>query len=128
MTNADLIATIYGIGGTVFLGGFLVAVVTTGARVMWYVRHKGEALPPWPGITDPGVVAIPRLLTRDVIVKSGMFISFGMIAALRFLPPETRIAFTAGNVGWALLTTIPAVVAILTYDYFELRVIPKAKL
>lgn len=128
MSSADIVAVIYGIGGTLFLAGFLVAVVTTGARTLWYLRHRGQPLPPlpvWPVTAE--VVAMPRLLTRDIIVKGGMFISFGLIAAIRFLPPETRTHFTAGNIWWALLTTLPAVIAILVYDYFELRVIPRAR-
>lgn len=128
MSNAEIVAAIYGVGGTIFLAGFLVAVVTTGARTIWYLRHRGQALPPLPAWSHvPEYVAMPRLLTRDIIVKGGMFISFGLIAALRFLPPEDRVAFTSGNVAWALLTTLPAVIAICVYDYFEMRVIPRAR-
>lgn len=110
MGPTEQIALVYGIGGTVFLAGFLVAVITTGARVIWYIRHH-----------EPR----PRLLDRDVVVKSGMFVSFGLIAAIRFLPPDQRAAVTQGNVGWALITTIPAVVAILTYVAYEIWVIPR---
>lgn len=112
MTNADLIGLIYGIGGSIFLLGFLVAVVTTGARVLWYVRHH-----------EPR----PRLLNRDVIVKSGMFVAFGSIAALRFLPIEARLAFTQDNITWALVTTGAAVISILVYDWYELVVIPRVR-
>lgn len=112
MTNAEIIALVYGVGGTIFLSGFFVAVVTTGARVLWYMRHARPR---------------PRLLNRDIIVKGGMFIGFGLIAALRFLPPEARIAFTANNVAWAVITTLGPVIAIVTYDWFEIRVIPRVK-
>ena len=129
MTPAEQIAAIYGVGGTVFLAGFLLAVITTGARAIWYLRHRGQPLPalPFRPSTDD-VVAIPRLLVRDVIVKTGLCVSFGLIAAIRFLPPDARMTLTQGNVAWALVTTIPACIAIVTYDLFELLVIPRARL
>ncbi len=110
MTNTEFIAAVYILGGSIFLGGFLLAVVTTGARFLWYVRYRHPR---------------PRLLNRDIIVKGGMFTSFGLIAAIRFVPPEQRVTLTQGNVAWAVATTLPAVVAIVVYCIYELFVIPR---
>lgn len=129
MSPVEQIQVIYAVGGTVFIAGFLVAFVTTGARFLWYVRHSGHALPPVANrLYDPDVVRMPVLLRRDMITKGGMFLSFGLIVLLRFLPQETRIAYTTGNVPWALITTIPACIAILVYDWYEIFRIPRAKL
>jgi hypothetical protein len=110
--NPDLVAMVYGIGGIVFLVGFAIGALTTLARVVYYSIHR---------------IRRPRLLTRDVVVWGGLALSFAQIASVRFLPSDVRTLFTTGNVVWALTTTIPAVVAVVTYCYFELWVIERTK-
>lgn len=107
--NPELVAVIYGIFGTVFLGGLFVGAATTLARVLFY-RAQGRPR--------------PDLLTRDILVYGGLAISFGIIAAVRFLPLEERQAL-AGNVLWAVVTSIPAAFGVLVYCYYELFVIER---
>lgn len=110
MANADLIALIYAVTGTLFLAALFLGFLRTFARVLYYARNKAER---------------PKLLTRDLVVMGGLSISFGLITLIRFLPQDVRIALTTGNVIWALLTTIPAVVAVCCYTWFEYRVIER---
>jgi hypothetical protein len=114
VTPAEQVALIYTVFGTVFLAGIGLAFVTTGARFLFYVRYHR---PP------------PRLLNRDVLVKGGYALSFGLIAGIRLLPLEVRTGLNLSqNVAWALITAVPACVSAVTYCYFELAVIPRARL
>lgn len=108
MTDADTVRTIYLVGGSIFILGLLLSLVTTGGRVLYLVRQKRRR---------------PELLYRDLVVMGGLAASFVLIASVRLLPPELRSAITSGNVLWAAATTLPAVVAVLVYLYFELFVI-----
>lgn len=108
MTDTQLVQVIYAIGGTIFIVAIFVGAATTLARVLLYARNGKRR---------------PRLLNRDLIVIGGLAWSFGLITALRFLPLEQRVAITAGNVAWALVTTIPAVIAAVTYVYAEFFVV-----
>jgi hypothetical protein len=112
VNNPEIVAAIYLVAGVLFLGGFVIGALTTLARVLYYRIHN---------------IRRPRLLTRDVVVWGGLAVSFALISAVRFLPAEVRMQFTAGNVGWALATSIPAVAAVLTYVYFELWVIERTQ-
>lgn len=112
LSNPGVVATIYTLGGIVFLGGFAIGAMTTLARVLYYFLHR---------------IQRPRLLTRDVIVWGGLALSFAQIAIVRFLPPDIRNGLTAANVGWALSTTLPAVLAVCTYVYYELWVIERTR-
>lgn len=110
LNDPGLVAVIYLVSGIVFLGGFAIGALTTLARVLYYFLHH---------------IQRPRLLTRDVIVWGGLALSFAQITAVRFLPPDLRVQLTQGNVVWALATTIPAVVSVCTYVYFEMWVIER---
>lgn len=110
MTDQQLVQLVYTVGGSIFLVGLFGGFARTLARVVYYLRHKAER---------------PRLLNRDVLVIGGLSLSFGLITVIRFLPQEARIALTTGNVAWAVLTTVPAVIAVLVYLYFELWVIER---
>lgn len=112
LDDQALVSVIYTVGGTVFLGGFVIGALTTLARVVYYFLHR---------------VQRPRLLNRDIVVWGGLALSFAQIAAVRFLPLDVRTQLTAGNVGWALSTTLPAVIAVVTYCYYELWVIERTK-
>jgi hypothetical protein len=110
--NPDAVGVIYLVASLTFLGGILLGWISTLARVVYYARNH---------------VPRPRLLTRDVLVKGGYSVSFTLIALVRLLPAETRAALDlAGNVPWALLTSIPAAFASLVYLYFEWFVIERA--
>lgn len=113
MYSLDLVAAIYGLVGTVFLVGLALAVLTTGARVIYYVRYDRPAT--------------PRLLLRDILVMGSLALSFGLIVLVRFLPPDVRTSLTVGNVVWALITSIPAAFAMLVYCYYELVVVRRLK-
>lgn len=108
LDNPDAVALVYGIGGSAFLLLFAAGTIWTLARVLYY-RVVGEA--------------IPLILKRDAVVNGSFCLSFGLIVVIRFLPLDSRIALTSGNVWWALLTTLPAVLAALTYLVFEVFVI-----
>jgi hypothetical protein len=110
LNNPDLVATIYAITGSIFLFALFAGFARTLARVVYYLRNKSQR---------------PRLLNRDVVVIGGLSVSFGLITLIRFLPPETRIALTQGNVVWALVTSVPACVAVCVYLYFEYAVIER---
>lgn len=112
VNNPGLVSTIYFIAGVLFLVGLFIGAVSTLARVVFY-RANGTKR--------------PRLLTRDVLVYGGLALSFGLIAGVRLLPLEVRLALTTGNVGWALATSVPAVVAMVVYCYFELAVIERVR-
>lgn len=107
--NPELVALIYTITGSAFLVGIFVGWAFTLKRVLKY-RRKGWAIEP--------------ILRRDLIVKGGYTISFGLIVLVRFLPLEIRQALNlSSNVLWALLTSVPAAIGSLTYLYFEVFVI-----
>jgi hypothetical protein len=106
--NPDAVALIYLVGGVTFLLALFAGTVWTLARVLYYIV-----------VGEPR----PRLLTRDLIVYTGFSISFGLITLIRFLPLEERLALTVGNVLWALATTGPACVAVLTYLWYEVFVV-----
>jgi hypothetical protein len=110
MTDTDVVAAIYTYGGIAFIVLIVVGAITTVARVLFYARNNAPR---------------PRLLTRDVIVIGGLAWSFSLIVAVRFLPSEQRVAFTTGNIAWALVTTLPALIAATTYVYFELFVVKR---
>ncbi len=112
LSDPSIVAWVYGLGGAVFLAGFVIGAMTTLARVLYYFLHK---------------IQRPRLLTRDVVVWGGLALSFAQIAVIRFLPSEVRVQLTANNVGWALATTLPAVIAVCTYVYYELWVIERTR-
>jgi hypothetical protein len=110
MTDQQFVQLIYTVGGAIFLVGLFGGFARTLARVVYYLRNRAER---------------PRLLNRDVLVIGGLSLSFGLITIVRFLPLETRLALTTGNVLWALATTVPAVLAVLVYMYFEVVVIER---
>lgn len=112
MTDVQLVQLIYAAGGTVFLLALFAGALRTLARLAFYLRNRAER---------------PRLLNRDVLVIGGLSISFGLIAIVRFLPPETRQAITQGNLWWAVGSTVPGVVAALVYAYFEWFVIERPR-
>lgn len=103
---------VYAWGGSAFLIALFANVVTTGARVIWYLRHRQP---------------MPRLLPRDITTKGGLLLSFAPIVLLRFFPLEHRLAFTTGNVPWALLTIVPATFGMIVYAYYERFVIKPDK-
>lgn len=108
VTDAETVQLIYTVGGSMFLLALFAGFIRTLARVVYYFRNQAER---------------PRLLNRDVLVIGGLSISFGLITIVRFLPMDVRIALTTGNVAWALVTTVPAIVAVFVYAYFEYVVI-----
>lgn len=112
VNNPEAVAFIYTLAGITFLIGLFVGAVSTLARVVYYRIHGTRR---------------PRLLTRDVLVYGGLALSFGLIAGVRLLPLDVRLALTTGNVGWALATSVPAVIAVIVYCYFELAVIERAR-
>lgn len=112
MTDQAIVQLIYTIGGSIFLVALFGGFVRTLARVVYYQRNRA---------------ARPRLLNRDVLVIGGLSLSFGLITVVRFLPLETRLALTTGNVAWALITTVPACIAVLVYLYFEAFVIERPR-
>jgi hypothetical protein len=106
--DPDAVALVYFVGGVTFLLALFAGTAWTLARVAYYVA-----------VGEPR----PRLLTRDLIVYAGFSISFGLITLIRFLPLDQRLALTTGNVLWALATTGPACIAVLTYLYYEVFVV-----
>lgn len=108
MSSTDAVALIYVIAGSFFLGGLFVGTITTLARVVYY-RAKGAPR--------------PRLLTRDILVYGSFSLGIGLITAIRFLPPEVRVAMTTGNIGWAVATSLPFVVGVAVYCWFEIFII-----
>lgn len=70
----------------------------------------------------------PRILTRDAWFVGGFAVSLGSILLVRLL---RIVGFdTSGlatNPWWALVTAVPAIVAIVVYVYFELAIIERGK-
>lgn len=110
--NESIVQTVYAVGGVVFLVALFAGFARTAGRVLYYHFNQSTR---------------PKLLTRDLIVYGGLTISFGLISLVRFLPRDERIALTTGNVAWAIATTLPACLAVLTYLYFEVWVIEKGQ-
>lgn len=111
--NPDVVNVIYLFAGLAFLGGIVLGWLSTLARVVYYYRNN---------------VTRPRLLTRDVLVKGGYSVSFVLIALVRLLPTDQRLALDlSGNVWWAVLTAIPAALSSLVYLWYELFVIERAR-
>ena len=111
--NPEAVSFVYTVGGIVFLMGLFAGFIRTAVRVI--------TVPPsaYPGGRRP------RLLIRDVIVIGGFALTMTAITLIRFLPPEVRVAYTQGNVWWALLTTIPICVSVLVYCFYEYAVIER---
>lgn len=112
MTDQQIVQTIYTIGGSIFLIALFAGFARTVARVIYYLQHKALR---------------PRLLNRDFLVIGGLSLSFGLITIVRFLPLEARLALTTGNVACALITTVPACVAVCVYCWFEFRIIERPR-
>lgn len=109
----ETVQTIYALGGSAFIALLIGSVLTTGARVLFYLRQGKPR---------------PRLLTRDVLVKGQLLLAFTPIIIVRFLDPDTRAALNlTSNVPWALWTTAFGVSALAVYLYFEIFVIERAK-
>ncbi len=108
---------VYVLGGSIFLVALFAGFGWTLVRFVYYVLFVPRR--EW-----------PVLLIRDVLSTGGLAFSFGLIAGIRFLPIETRLAITTGNVLWALLTTVPAAfgaTVYLAFEAFVIRLRPKAR-
>lgn len=105
--SPEIVNLVYGIGLLAFLFFLIVAAVTTIARVAMY-RVMGFRR--------------PRLLKRDAILVTGFAITFGAIMVARVV----NATGLRNNVAWALATTVPALIAIGTYVYYELFVIERS--
>lgn len=113
--NPEGVSLVYTVGGIVFLVGLFAGFLRTAIRVLFVPPRaypEGRR---------------PRLLVRDIIVIGGFALSMTAIVLIRFLPLETRLALTSGNVWWALLTTIPICLSVLVYCWFEFRIIERPK-
>lgn len=71
-------------------------------------------------------VPIPKLLLRDAIVMPGLAGSFVLVLFARVLGSDIG-ATLRGNPAWITLTSIPALVALGVYVYFEIWVIGPPK-
>lgn len=100
---------------TIFFGVFVallvVAAVTTVGRVVaklfWHIP-------------------LPRLLIRDAITMAGLTLPFLMIFAARAASSEFKEGLR-GNLLWITVTSVPAIIALATYVYFEIFVIGPPK-
>jgi hypothetical protein len=93
-----------------FVGGLLLGVVSTGLRIIEHIAHHHP---------------LPILLPRDLIVVGGLALSFLAVAVVSLLNAMHVIDGQAlgRQAWWVLLRATPAIVAVWTFDYFELRVI-----
>lgn len=64
-------------------------------------------------------VALPRLLIRDVILLAGFSFTVLSILIIR----AAGITNLGEELWWVLLTSLPPLIALAVYDYFELWVI-----
>lgn len=109
MTDASLADVIHNLAFGVFWLLLFTGAVSTIGRVVYYRRHGFER---------------PRLLVRDSIMILGFSLSFGLVLFSRAAGLSTYlIQFPA----WAVLTDVPAIVAVLAYVYFELFVIERPR-
>lgn len=113
LNNPDGVALVYTVGGAVFLIALFAGFVRTAIRVIFTPASAYES------------GHRPVLLVRDLVVIGGFSVTMTAITLIRFLPPETRIAVTQGNVWWALLTTVPICIAVLAYLYAEFFLIER---
>jgi hypothetical protein len=94
-----------------FVTMLTVGASTTLARVVYYERHGFDR---------------PALLVRDALVFGGLAVSFLLIALARFVD---ALGFdSSGRVdssSWLLVTSLPALVAVAVYLYYELVVIDR---
>jgi hypothetical protein len=68
----------------------------------------------------------PRLLTRDLFVIGGLALTVGTILAVRVARAlGADVTGLATSIPWILFTTIPVVVAVVVYAWFELFVIER---
>ena len=69
----------------------------------------------------------PRLLTRDAIMLTGFALSFGLILAARVGVQQGWVTAQAlrDSFAWGLATSLPAIVAVATFCWYELRVIER---
>jgi hypothetical protein len=65
---------------------------------------------------------IPRLMARDLALMGGLAWPFCLILAVRTLPEAERVMLI-GSLEWALITSVPPIIGIAVWDYFELFVI-----
>ena len=77
-------------------------------RLIWFRRMK---------------LTVPVLLWRDLAVKVGFGISIGAVLVLRFLRQLGISEDPIYQVWWILITTLPAVLGMGVFLYFELVII-----
>lgn len=92
----------------VFVGGLVFAIIKISSRRLRYY-FLGE--PP------------PALMTRDLVMVTGLAFPFLAILLVRtinsFFPDLGLSALLAGNAVWYLVTGLPAILAVLAFDYYE---------
>ena len=66
---------------------------------------------------------MPKLLVRDMISRTGLAVPLTLLFGVRFLMPFISIQGLAQNPVWVLGTTVPAIVGVAVYAYYELFVL-----
>lgn len=106
MNEAKLVEFVHAAAFGAFFLFLAIGAMSVGARVAFY-RAKGFPR--------------PRLLNRDAVFMLGFALSFGLVLSARVVDiPNLR-----DNLWWALLTDIPAIIAVATFVYFEVFVIER---
>lgn len=108
LENASIADLIYGVGVIAFFGCLLLGATTTIARIAYYRVNRYRR---------------PKLLVRDAVLVTGFAVSLGAVFVARAL----GLTGLRNNVLWAVLTTIPALVAVGYYAYVELFVIERPR-
>lgn len=107
MTETSMVAIWNVLAFVLFTFLLFAGFLRTFARLLYYVRNRAQR---------------PRLLNRDAVMIGGFATSFGMILFVRAvgLGPVVR-----DSVVWAVATSIPALVAVAVYVYYEYAVIER---
>lgn len=66
-------------------------------------------------------IPLPQLLVRDIISKLGLAVPLVLIFSVRWLLGST--ASLSGNLLWVLVTSLPALIGVGVYCYYELVIL-----
>lgn len=107
MSNAELVGAINTIAFALFAVLLAAGAARTFARLVYYRRHRARR---------------PRLLNRDAVMIGGLTFAIGLILLSRATGTSSQFR---ESVAWALLTDLPALLAVAVYCWFEYRVIER---
>lgn len=95
----------------IILGAFVTGLTVAVTRLTLRLYHYWRDGQPW-----------PLLALRDIIAFGGLLLPFLMILTVRAFGWAEVVA---GEISWKIMTGVPALIAVWTLAYFEVKVIER---